>query len=464
MPNAGDTIQGRYLLRNRISSGAMSDVYLADDLRLNRPVALKTLSRELAGDPTAIDRFRREAEAAGALTHPNVVAVYDWGTVDDTAFLVMQYVEGADLRTILRERGPLLEQDALQVAADVAAALELAHRHGLVHRDVKPRNVLVDPSGRALLADFGISAPTNGHSEDEAVYATALYVSPEQAQGRPVDGRGDLYSLGAMLYELLTGQPPFRGDTPESVARQHLRSRVVPPRRLRPGLSAPTERVVLRALEKDPARRYANAAEMRRALLSAASAAEKPTSNWPTLPAAAGWARALEWPLAVGGWPRALKWPLAAAPLVLLLLIGVPPLARALQANVPSIAGESVDAARKAAAEAGLQLDLKEQPTQDTPAGVIVSQDPQPSAHAAPGSAVHALVSSGITVPDLTGQQCSAARAAVASAGWTVRPTRWRVANVGDFGKIVAQDPAPGSVVPSKGQISVQVAGPVRPC
>jgi serine/threonine-protein kinase len=376
--------------------------------------------------------------------------VYDWGTIEDTAFLVMQYVPGADLRQVLRQRGPLPEPEALRLAADVAAALEAAHRHGIVHRDVKPRNVLVDPGGAALLTDFGIAASTHGTAaEPEAVYGTALYVSPEQAQGRRVDGRADVYSLGAMLYELLTGQPPFRGQTPEDTARQHLQATVRPPRRLRPGLSAATERAVLRALEKDPARRFGTAARMREALLAAAAQSGRRSATHPT-------ASALTRP--------ALRWVLAGAPLVVLLLVGVPTLARARQASVPALAGQSVDAARQAVTGAGLTLDVQEQPTLDTPAGVIVSQDPQADALTAAGSTVHALVSSGVRVPDLSGQQCAAARAAVERAGWTLRPVRWRIANVADFGKIVAQEPAPGSVVPSKGQINVQVAGPVRPC
>ena len=440
MLGPGDVIHGRYALRASIASGAMAHVFLAEDARLGRQVAVKVLAPELASNPNAVERFRREAEAAGALSHLNVVAVYDWGTVDDTAFLVMQYVPGADLRQVLRQRGPLPEREALRLGADVAAALDVAHSHGIVHRDVKPRNVLVDPAGDALLTDFGIAAPTHGGADPDGVYATALYVSPEQAQGRGVDGRADLYSLGAMLYELLTGQPPFRAETPEGTARQHLEAAVRPPRRLRPDLSAATQRVVLRALEKDPARRFATAADMRQALLAAA---ERP-------------------PLQAGIRPKA--WVLAAASVLVLLLVGVPTLARARQASVPALAGQSLDAARQAATKAGLTLDVEEQATLDTPAGVIVSQEPQADALTAAGSTVHALVSSGVKVPDVSGQQCATARAALERAGWAVRPVRWRVANVADFGKIVAQDPAPGSVVPSKGQIIVQVAGPVRPC
>src|SRR5216683_1515347 len=275
-PPAGATttepvvINGRYALRQRIESGAMAEVYLADDLQLGRQVAVKVLQAKQAGDPKAVERFRREARAAAALNHPNLVTVFDWGVDAGRAFLVMQYVAGSDLRRVIAQRGALPEAEALHLAADIAAGLEVAHRHGIVHRDVKPRNVLVDTKGNALLADFGIAAPSDESAEDGSVYGTALYVSPEQALGLAVDGRGDLYSLGALLYELLTGSPPFSGETAAEVAAQHVNAAVVTPRQIRPGLTAATERVVLRALEKDPARRFRDAAEMRRALRAAA--------------------------------------------------------------------------------------------------------------------------------------------------------------------------------------------------
>ena len=584
MAGAGDVLNSRYALRALIDSGATADVYLADDLRLGRQVAVKVLSAEQARAERGIERFRREAQAAAALSHPNVVAVYDWGQANETAFLVMQYVAGSDLRSVLRERGRLAEATALRVAAEIAAALEVAHQHGIVHRDVKPRNVLIDAHGSALLADFGIAAPTNGVAERDSVYGTALYVSPEQAQGLTVDGRADLYSLGAVLYELLTGQPPFRGETPGEVARQHVSAAVVPPRAVCADVSAAAERVVLRALEKDPARRFSNAGEMRAALLAclgpsanagsqvevtaplalaavdadllsgsralderhadggaasgkaasgeAASAGASPVPDtsvgtgrdeisddladrgWPraadaltrdlpraTYSAAHGSAEAADvladgrsWAsgaaadrsaragdAAAGRGGRAAsrggerrsaagavpRWALLVAPLVMLVvvaLIGLPALARGRPANVPELAGLSVKDAQAAIASAGLQLSIEEQATQDTPAGIVVTQDPLPGAHPAAGSTVHAVVSNGISVPDLSGQQCAAVRAALAPAGWTVKPVRWRVANVADFGKVVAQDPAPGAVVKAKGEISVQVAGPVRPC
>jgi len=262
-------LNGRYALREEIARGGMAAVYLADDLRLGRQVAVKVLTPEESRQPRAVEQFRREAQAAAALSHPNVVAVYGWGCVDDTAFLVMEHVDGPDLRQLLREHGPLPEELAVRLAAQLLGALEMAHGRGIVHRDVKPRNVLIDSRGSARLADFGIAASAEDEDDAEVVYGTALYVAPELVRGQSVDGRADLYSLGVLLYEVLTGEPPFRGGSPADVAAQHVRATPVPPRQVRADLSPGLETVVLRALEKDSRRRYQTADEMRAALLGA---------------------------------------------------------------------------------------------------------------------------------------------------------------------------------------------------
>jgi serine/threonine-protein kinase len=455
-------INGRYALRQRIESGAMAEVYLADDLQLGRQVAVKVLQAKQAGDPKAVERFRREARAAAALNHPNLVTVFDWGIDAGRPFLVMQYVAGSDLRHVIAQRRTLPEVEALRLAADIAAGLEVAHRHGIVHRDVKPRNVLVDPNGNALLADFGIAAPSDESAEDGSVYGTALYVSPEQALGQAVDGRGDLYSLGALLYELLTGAPPFTGETASEVAAQHVNAAVVPPRQIRPGLTVATERVVLRALEKEPGHRFRDAAEMRQALLAAAASGGSGVSalrrfdRTQRMP--------IRLPLRMPPARVSRRWAAAAVAVVVLAIVFVPLLVSARQTGVPDVTGRSVKEAEAALSAARLTLAVDEQSSDDVPEGVVVSQDPPADRHIGAGGTVHAVVSRGLTVPDLGGRPCAEARAALAQAGWTVKPVRWRVAGIEDFGKVVAQDPPAGTVVPKKGQISVQVAGPVRPC
>ena len=247
----------------------MSDVYLARDLLLDRPVAVKVLFPEYATDPTFVERFRREAQAAANLNHPNIVAVYDWGQQSGTYFIVMEYVEGRSLSEIIRTEGPLHPRRAAEITADVAAALGFAHRNGVVHRDIKPGNILISPSGQVKVADFGIAQAVIGGTEANltqagAVMGTATYFSPEQAQGKPVDPRSDLYSLGCVLYEMLTSRPPFTGDTPgghrlqaragaRAAAERHRRGRA---RRARGHRG-------LKLLAKDPANRYASAEDLR---------------------------------------------------------------------------------------------------------------------------------------------------------------------------------------------------------
>ncbi|WP_152413025.1 protein kinase domain-containing protein, partial [Nitrolancea hollandica] len=266
-----NNIGGRYDLSGRIGRGGMAEVYLATDRLLGRQVAVKVLDRAFADDAAFVERFKREAQAAAALNHPNVVPIYEWGAVDDTYYIVMGYVPGRNLKEVLRQSGPLPEAEALRIGAQVAAALEEAHRHGIIHRDIKPHNILLEPGGHVVVTDFGIAraAGSSQLTATNVILGTAEYLAPEQAQREPVDGRADLYSLGIVLYELLTGRTPFTGDTMMAIAWQHVHERPPTPRELGIRLSDLTERAVLRAIEKDPAQRYQNSAEMRDALTEA---------------------------------------------------------------------------------------------------------------------------------------------------------------------------------------------------
>lgn len=245
----------------------MADVFLARDELLDRPVAVKVLFPEFASDPAFVERFRREAQAAANLNHPNIVGVYDWGQEGGTYFIVMEYIEGRSLADIIRAEGPIEPDRAAEITSDVAAALSFAHRNGLVHRDVKPGNVLVTPAGQIKVADFGIATAANAGdanlTKTGLVMGTATYFSPEQAQGKPVDPRSDLYSLGVVLYEMLAGVPPFRGDSPVAIAYQHvqepppgLRARGVP-------VNGPLEAITMKLLAKNPAHRYPAADDLR---------------------------------------------------------------------------------------------------------------------------------------------------------------------------------------------------------
>jgi tRNA A-37 threonylcarbamoyl transferase component Bud32 len=332
----GRILDDRYRLGSLLGVGGMAKVYLADDRVLERQVAVKVLSPPYAQDPMFVERFRREARAAARLSHPNIVAVFDSGSDAGEHYLVMEYVAGQSLAELLHRQGRLTPRRAAELAVEVCAALAAAHAQGLVHRDVKPANVLVDADGRVKVADFGIvkAAATATLTGTGTVLGTAAYLSPEQAQGGPVDARSDLYSLGCLLYELLCGTPPFGSGAdspPVAVATRHLHQPPEPPSAHNPQVDAGLDAVVLTALAKEPAQRYQSAVELQDALervlagdAVAAGPVGSPAAALSTepllgLPARIGVLAATTGPAVrdVGrrpGWPR---WALAVAGLAL---------------------------------------------------------------------------------------------------------------------------------------------------
>ena len=258
-------LSGRYELSHLVARGGMAEVYRAHDQLLDRPVALKVLFPELSVDRSFVERFRREAQAAANLSDPHIVPVFDWGEDGGTYFIVMEFVDGRALSSILRTAGPLHPDRAAEIGSDVALALSYAHRHGVVHRDVKPGNVLITEEGVIKVTDFGIARAVNTEeslTQTGAVMGTATYFSPEQAEGMGVDARSDIYSLGVVIFEMVTGRPPFLGDTPVAVASKHVREHPPRPRDINPGIPPDLEAIILKCLAKSPDHRYATGEDL----------------------------------------------------------------------------------------------------------------------------------------------------------------------------------------------------------
>ena len=259
----GTLFDGRYRIQRKLGAGGMANVYLAEDQELGRRVAIKILNDRHANDDQFVERFRREAKNAAALSHPNIVSIYDRGEAEGTYYIAMEYLEGRSLKELIVTRGDAPVGIAVEYAQQILSALKFAHKHGIVHRDIKPHNVLVNAEGAVKVTDFGIArAGASQMTEAGSIVGTAQYLSPEQARGGDVDQRSDLYSLGVVLYELLTGTVPFSGDTPVEIAMKHLSQTPEPPSKRRAGIPRELDMVVMRALAKDPADRYQSAEEM----------------------------------------------------------------------------------------------------------------------------------------------------------------------------------------------------------
>ena len=276
---------GRYRLGSVLGQGGMAVVYRAEDLTLGRTVAVKILRESLGTDPEFLERFRREARAAARLNHPNIIAVYDVGQDGLSNYIVMEYVEGNDLRDLIREAGALPPERVVDLGCQIAAALEYAHRAGLVHRDIKSQNVLVTPDGKVKVADFGIAVVLGEGSITQAgmVVGSVHYMAPEQAEGRPTTTATDVYSLGVVLFEMATGQLPFTAETPLAIARLQLEAPPPPPQQLNPRLPLPIAEVILACLQKEPDLRPASAALVAAALRGQRAVASSPTAVQPVI-------------------------------------------------------------------------------------------------------------------------------------------------------------------------------------
>jgi len=417
------SIDGRYQILARIAAGGMGEVFRAHDPVLDREVALKMLHVSLADDPTFIDRFRREARSAATLSHPNIVAVHDWGATQGTYFMVMEFVRGVNLRAILMKHGALDPANAASIVSDVLAALDHAHAQGIVHRDIKPENIMVRASdGAVKVADFGLArafADSRVSQAPGTVTGTVQYLAPEQIEGMPADPRTDLYATGTVLYELLTGEVPFTGETSMAIAWRHLRERVPPPSRANPGVPVSLDRVVLNSTERDRERRTADAAAMR-ADLQRADAELAPAT--PIAELAAAVTPADEVPadrLSTVTIPRTLspkerrKQRLSRAFRFISLLAVFGLLGWATwtfviphPTTVPEMVGDPLATAEAEAEEAGLDLVLQQEFNSDVPNGAVIRQSLAPGTEAERGDSLTVVLSLGpelAAVPEIEG-------------------------------------------------------------
>jgi beta-lactam-binding protein with PASTA domain/tRNA A-37 threonylcarbamoyl transferase component Bud32 len=446
---------GRYELDGIVGRGGMAEVFRARDIRLDRVVAVKTLREDLARDATFQARFRREAQSAASLNHPSIVAVYDTGedmsASSHVPYIVMEYVDGRTLRDLLRDDRRLLPERALEITDGVLRALDYSHRAGIVHRDIKPGNVMLTRNGEVKVMDFGIARAVSDAqatmTQTAQVIGTAQYLSPEQARGERVDARSDLYSTGCLLYELLTGRPPFLGDSPVAIAYQHVRENPVPPSRLDPEIPPWADSIVLRAMAKDPADRYQSAADMRtdiqRALSGVPVAAPRGMGYTTTqrmgagTTMAAGPTRAIpgyeygpeeeEYPPSGGGFSRRtwLLWAIGAL-LVLAVLGGV---AYAFFGGsggvaVPQVTSLPVKEATQQVQKAGLVAKVAEQPSATVQKGLVIKTSPPDGSLVARGTTVTLTVSTGppkVKVPDVVHQSEADARNTLVNRGFQVK-------------------------------------------
>jgi eukaryotic-like serine/threonine-protein kinase len=459
----GTLVDGRYRFARKLGSGGMADVWLAEDTELSRNVAIKVLHERFAQDGQFVERFRREAANAAGLQHPNVVGVFDRGEFDGSYYIAMEYVEGSSLKELI-DRGLSVPQ-ATEIARQILAAARFAHEHGIVHRDIKPHNVIVDPEGRVRVLDFGIArAGASEITQTGSVMGTAQYLSPEQAQGLEVTAASDLYSVGVVLYEMLTGRVPFEGDSAVAVALKQVSEQPAPPSALNPAVPAALDRVVLRALAKEPANRFASAQEFSSALDAAeadpsgAGLGDTAMFGAVAVPEEAAPAAAEEVRRR-----RRSRWIIAGVLVALLAALAIYALTRPDRVNVPSVLDRDVDRAELVLEEAGFEVAVE--PVASTAdRDVVLEQDPRAGEEAEEGSTVTLTVSSGpgeAEVPDVVGLPLREAVAELQDADFRVEEETQPSESV-DEGTVISTDPRPGEEARVGSRVTVVVSSGVR--
>jgi beta-lactam-binding protein with PASTA domain len=484
---SGTLFAGRYRISRKLGGGGMADVYLAEDQELGRRVAIKMLHGRYANDEQFVERFRREATHAAGLSHPNIVSIYDRGEFDGSYYIVMEYVEGRTLKELIRSRGLCPVPVAIAYTRQILAALRYAHRHGVVHRDIKPHNVIVDSEGVVKVTDFGIArAGASQMTEEGAIIGTAQYLSPEQARGAPVDQTSDLYSTGIVLFELLTGEVPFTGDSPVEIAMKHLAETPPAPSALRPDVPSDLDLVVVRALAKEPADRYQSAAAMDADLETVARGGRVAAETAEAATMVLSGERAIDataatqivrrtqqaGPYEPPSRARAL-WPwLLGIGLVLAALVAAwflyEPIKDQIQGSetvaVPYVVGIQAALAEQDIEDAGLVPQIRRVSNSDVEEGIVFAQNPTEGTRVDKDTVVRIDVSSGkpeVTIPSVVGQSVEDAVAELTRAGLNAQVVE--INSDREEGTVTAQSPSAGTVVVEGTQVRINVSKGPRP-
>jgi serine/threonine-protein kinase len=483
----GKRISGRYKLLEVIGDGGMAIVYRAVDLILDRDVAVKILRTEFSDDEEFIRRFRREAEAATSLDHPNIVSIFDVGEEDNIYFIVMEYVQGKTLKQYIKEHDRLSVEQSIDIIRQIASGMAVAHDHGIIHRDIKPHNILLNSHGTAKVTDFGIALAITSATitHTNSVLGSVHYFSPEQARGGLATGKSDIYSLGIVLYEMVTGRVPFTGESPVSVALKHLQDQVIEPRKLNPDIPQSVENIILRCLSKNPLFRYDTAHELLDDVAAALSPGRINEKKWTAFQDNEEEKTKMMDPVILDNKvpeskpaqkkneklpeKKKRKWWLI---LLILLVLGggaavaaftvLPALFYVEEVSVPDVKNQEYEDALDRLTALGLEVSRKEQYDPEIEDGKVIRQNPVPGTKVKEGSKIVLTVSKGLEeseMPDITGLNIEEAENILESKGYINREIIYEVSDTEAEGYVISQSPETGeNVIPSQVQVIIRVS------